>query len=177
VKPPELIACRGLPGSGKTTWARQQLAAAPLGTLMRVNRDGLRCMMLPADYRRPVPEIEQQVSLTADLIVTGLLNSGISVIADDTNLHPEHLRRVLTVAQWPSATWRVADFVDVPLETCIARDAMRDEADRVGREVIVDMHKRHIAPFGGRLIPVPVPDGVTIATLPRLDEPVPRWLQ
>jgi len=122
VKPPELIACRGLPGSGKTTWARQQLAAAPLGTLMRVNRDGLRRMM--------------------------------------------HLRRVLTVAQWPWATWRVADFVDVPLETCIARDAMRDEADRVGREVIVDMHERHIAPFGGRLIPVPVPDGVTVATLP-----------
>ena len=166
MKPPELIACRGLPGSGKTTWTRQQLAAAPPGTLMRVNRDDLRRMMLPVDYRRPVPEIEQRVSLIVDLIVTGLFNCGISVIVDDTNLHPEHLRQVLTVAQWPWATWRVADFVDVPLETCIARDAMRDEADRVGREVIVDMHEQHIAPFGGQLIPVPVPDGVTIPTLP-----------
>lgn len=162
---PELIACLGLPGSGKTTWARQQLAAAPLGTLMRVNRDDLRRMTLPADYRKPERKIEHWVSLTIDLIVNRLLSSGISVIADNTNLAPEHLRRVLTVAQQAGATWRVVDFTDVPLETCIARDALRDEADRVGREVIVRLYEQRIAPLNGQ--PMPVPDPLVAPVHPR----------
>lgn len=50
----------GLPASGKTVRARRMLARAPLGTLVRLNRDDLRRMALPTGYHRPMGDAEDR---------------------------------------------------------------------------------------------------------------------
>ena len=43
------------------------------------------------------------------------------------------------------ADFEVWDFRGVDIEVCIARDALRDGLDRVGEDVIREMHAKHIA--------------------------------
>src|SRR6185312_3684454 len=69
----KLFITRGLPASGKTTWARTRLAEAPLGTLVRLNRDDLRRMSLPAGYIEPKHEVEQVISIARDTALHALL--------------------------------------------------------------------------------------------------------
>lgn len=141
-----LTITRGLPGSGKTTWAKEQLGAA------RVNRDELRRMMRGG----PVGEnrAERQVTLVQHAAVDALLRADVNVICDDTNLRAGTIREYARIARDCAAEFRVRDFTDVPLEVCIERDAGRPEADRVGEDVIRGMWQRY---FAGRTVPLPIP--------------------
>jgi predicted kinase len=105
-----LFITRGLPASGKTTWARTQLAEAPLGTLVRLNRDDLRRMSLPAGYTEPVHEAEQVISIARDTALHALLVKGCDVIVDDTNLPARHVRSLMEIARRAGATVEIIDF-------------------------------------------------------------------
>jgi predicted kinase len=149
---PTLTITRGLPGSGKTTWARTQLRAA------RLNRDELRAMlhgrMIGAGWS------ERQVTLAQHAAATRLLQAGVNVICDDTNLQRRVVKSFAEIAYSCDAEFAVRDFTDVPLEVCIARDAVRTGPKHVGEAVIRAMHTRYIK---GRMLPLPVPT-ITPAT-------------
>ena len=66
-----LFITRGLPASGKSTWAREQLAKAPLGTVVRLNRDDLRRMSRPAGYGKPHHKAEQAISAVRCMLCWG----------------------------------------------------------------------------------------------------------
>lgn len=157
-KPATLIVTRGLPGSGKSSWARYKLAVIGAGALVRINRDDLRRMMLRTDYRKQAQTEEQWVSIVRDTALRELLGARVSVIVDDTNLNPIHVRRMFTIARSVGATWRVQDFLHVPLETCIHRDGARAGTARVGERMIFDMYAKFIAPLNGGPMPVPEPE-------------------
>ena len=74
----KLIITRGLPGSGKTTWAKAQP-----GTV-RVNRDELRRMMHGGHTGEGWAE--RQITVAQRAQIEALLRAGVSVICDDTNL-------------------------------------------------------------------------------------------
>jgi predicted kinase len=157
---PTLTITRGLPGSGKTTWAKERLRTdAPRAA--RVNRDDLRKIMhgglTGANWA------EQQVTIAQHAAVGELLRSGVDVICDDTNLRARVVRALADVAANASAGFEVKDFTDVPLEVCIERDALRPDGERVGAEVIEAMHARYLA---GKRTPLPLPQ-----TLPNASEP------
>jgi len=156
---PTLTITRGLPGSGKTTWAKQQ------GGHVRVNRDDLRRML----HGGPLPNgwAEAQVTLAQRAQVEALLRAGVNVICDDTNLYPRTARELAELGKLAGAEIVVRDFTDVPVEECIARDANRSDAERVGEEVIRGMWQRYLA---GRGLPLPVPD---FANLPEPTHYVP----
>lgn len=137
---------RGLPGSGKTTFARAELTRRPLGTVMRVNRDDYRRMALGNRYRVPQPGVEELVTTAQHAAIHALLLRGVDVICDDTNLYLDHVRALTNLAIRAGAAWRIQDFTGVPLEVCIARDATRPAEERVGEEVIQRMYDRHVNP-------------------------------
>lgn len=131
-----LIITIGLPGSGKSTWARQWVAENP-GRRARINRDDLRAMLHGG--RVGTAWQERQVTLAQHAAVRALLARGYEVVVDDTNLVAAHRVQLKAIARECGAKVVVRRF-DVPLETCIARDARRPRRQRVGEAVI-----RHMA--------------------------------
>ncbi|PZG01241.1 phosphatase domain-containing protein [Micromonospora deserti] len=146
-----LIATRGLPASGKTTFAR---ALQP--SVVRVNRDDLRRML--HGERLFTQRAEWQVTLVQRAQVEALLRAGADVCVDDTNLRSRTLRDLADLAARFGAEFEVHDFTDVPLEECLRRDAARAEADRVGEAAIRRLHERYLV---GRNQPLPVPQART----------------
>jgi predicted kinase len=142
-----LLITRGLPASGKTTFARKLQPQ-----VVRVNRDDLRRML---HGRRLFTQwAEGQVTHAQRAAVEALLRAHADVIVDDTNLRAKTVREWAELAARFGATFEVHDFTDVPLEECIRRDADRDPADQVGADAIKRMHDRYLA---GRNLPLPVP--------------------
>lgn len=150
-----LFITRGLPASGKSTWARKQLASRELGSIVRLNRDDLRRMGLDPEYRHLVYHAEQRISTLRDAALGALLTAGCDVIADDTNLRVKYVRELLTIASKAGADVEFVDFLDASLDECIRRDAERSGAEQVGETVIRDMHSRHLAQLNGGPLPIP----------------------
>ena len=136
---PQIIILRGLPGSGKTTWALQEMAAHP-GVYKRVNKDALRAMLDDGVYSGIneffVREIRNKI------IILAIIN-GYSILVDDTNFNAAHEEEIrVQFSDWADII--VKDFTDVPLEECIRRDAGREKS--VGEDVIRNMWQKYLAP-------------------------------
>ncbi|MFD2768283.1 AAA family ATPase [Micromonospora eburnea] len=142
-----LIATRGLPASGKTTFARRLQPG-----VVRVNRDDLRRML--HGERLFTQWAEGQVTRVQRAQVEALLAARVSVCVDDTNLRSRTLRDWAELAERFGAAFEVHDFTDVPLEECLRRDAARPEIDRVGEAAIRRLHERFLA---NRPLPLPIP--------------------
>jgi predicted kinase len=140
-----LTVTRGLPGSGKTTWAYQQLAQRPHGTVARCNRDDLRRML----HGTPRYDAMSEMTATAvqHAIIQTLLQRRESVIVDDTNLHLPYVDQLWELAHKHDADFSVVSFTHVPVEVCIQRDLGRKGTPAyVGEQDIRDMHTRHLTP-------------------------------
>ena len=132
----------GLPGSGKSTWARARVLEAPPGTVVRVNKDDLR-RMLHAD-RYDGRRTEAEVEIAQEVLLRDLLSRGVGVICDDTGFG--HEARLQAVAEDLGAEFVVVDdFLQVPVDECIANDLKR--CDSVGESVIRKMYRKHIRYF------------------------------
>ncbi len=147
-----LLITRGLPGSGKTTFARQWVAE-DRPHRARVNRDDIRAMLDEGYFEKGVTE--PRVLVLRNSAIAGFLAQGVSVICDDTNLPQRTARDLARIAARAGAELAVMDLTDVPLETCLARNAARTDKQPVPADVIRDMHARFIA---GRPYPLPLPE-------------------
>lgn len=142
-----LIVTRGLPASGKTTFARKLQPG-----VVRVNRDDLRRML--HGERLFTQWAEGQVTVVQRAQVEALLRAHADVCVDDTNLRSRTVRDWAQLAARFGATFELHDFTDVPVEECVRRDAERPEQDRVGEDAIRRLHDRYLA---GRRLPLPIP--------------------
>ena len=142
-----LIITRGLPGSGKTTYARTLQPR-----VVRVNRDDLRRMLHGG--RVLTQWAEWQVTISQRAQVEALLRHGTDVCVDDTNLRARTVRDWARLAANLGVAFEVYDFTHVPLDECLRRNATRPDEERIHEEVIRSMHERFIA---GLDVPLPVP--------------------
>lgn len=136
----KLSIVRGLPASGKTTWAKRQPDA------WRVNRDDIRAMYTGVwDYGHD--SMENLVTVLQKQLIVELLSRGCHVIVDDTNLDWRHVRMLASLVQGIRGVCvevEVKEFLHVPISVCIERDAQRPNP--VGETVILDMARKY---FGG----------------------------
>lgn len=150
----ELLATRGLPGCGKTTFAAGWVAEDPAARA-RISRDDTRAM-LHGGWMGTAWQ-ERQVTVVTHGAILDLLRLGVSVIEDSTNLVDDHLMSLWDIAERAGARFRVVDMTDVPFEVCVARDALREGPARLGRAKILRMFERHLQ---GRPRPLPLPAGL-----------------
>ena len=128
-----LIICRGIPGSGKTTWALSQVS----DTVCACSMDRIREVLgTPFSHQR-----EKQVGAIRDMIVSDALNRGLTVIVDDTNLSYSALW--IRIAMSTGVCHRYEDF-PTPIEECYRRNSLRTGVDKVPRHVIDTMYKKAI---------------------------------
>lgn len=130
----KLYICRGLPGSGKTFWARQFVSDRGF-LACRVNRDDLRSMAHNGVFS---PEREFFILRDAVAMVSQGLMSGYDVISDDTNLQNHSCKQLITAA---TLCGRQVEWVlfETPIDVCIARDKRRFAPASVGEQVIRQM--------------------------------------
>jgi predicted kinase len=133
----KLIMCRGLPASGKSTWAKAQVDASN-GNVKRVNRDDLRAMV---DNGKWSKSNEKFILSIRDSVILEGLFLGLTVICDDTNLTPFHEKQLRDVAYGIyNSTFEIKDF-DTPYEECVRRNALREGPARVPDEAMERMKK------------------------------------
>jgi predicted kinase len=135
---------RGLPGSGKTTWALKQDA-------VRINRDDIRFMTFGKYVLDSAGE--NVVTVIQHAAIESALKAGLDIVIDDTNLNTKFVSKLAKIAQKYDVEVEYKDFTDVPLEVCIDRDINRDRV--VGGQVITNFYNRYIK---GRKLPLPVPE-------------------
>jgi predicted kinase len=135
----QLIMTRGLPASGKSTWA-ELFVENSKNTCVRVTKDQLRVMLNGSPLGRG--KKEKHVLRARNALVSTFLDAGTSVIIDDTNFNPAHETALRALAAAHNAEFRVEDFTDVPLAECIKRDAAR--TNTVGERVIRQMWQQYL---------------------------------
>lgn len=142
---------RGLPGSGKSTVARETFAEH-LARLIAENSQKLNLSLVSRDeFRRMFhgqrlgwARQEQLVTVAQEATIRALLAAGSDVFVHDTNLPDSAVARFDRLARSCGARLEVIDLRDVPLEECIRRDSIRPGAECVGEEVIRNMHDQHL---------------------------------
>lgn len=130
----KLIILRGLPGSGKSTFAKQLVDRFGY---KRFNKDDLRDMLDNGFYSR---KNEGYITEMMYLMISMALRKGLDVIVDNTNFHPFQVKKCQELAERHEAECIIHDF-DVPLEVCIERDLQRTKG-RVGKEAIQKIYDK-----------------------------------
>ena len=142
----KLIICRGLPASGKSTWAKQWVLEDPEHRI-RVNQDDIRLML----GKYWVPSREPLVQHIQEEALIEALTKGYDIVIDNTNLNKKVLdgfdRLIKTFKDYEI---EYKDFFDTPLSVCIERDKNRDL--QVTEKVIRSFYNNYkdIYPLNGR---------------------------
>ena len=118
----KLIICRGLPASGKSTWAKQWVLEDPEHRV-RINQDDIRLML--GKYWVPSREkLVQEIQFDA---VVEALSKEFDVVIDNTNLNKKVLDQFnRLIKTFEDYEIEYKDFFDTPLSVCIERDKNRD---------------------------------------------------
>jgi predicted kinase len=140
----KLIMTIGLPGSGKTTWAREYAEQMrEVGERVDiVCKDDIRKAMSATGWVWSKSG-EVEVLKMRDSLIKSAFSHGVSVvISTDTNFG-RHKNRLAELARQHKADFEVKDFTHVPVDVCIERDGKRKES--VGPEVIKNMFNKYLA--------------------------------
>lgn len=147
MKKQKIILTRGLPASGKSTWAKEFVKNSN-GKAKRVNKDDLREMIDSSVWSKTN---EQMILDARDALVNVFLHGKAeAIIIDDTNFEQKHFDKMQEYADTykkyadADVTVEYKDFLDVSLDVCLERDAARIKP--VGEKVIKSMHQRYILP-------------------------------
>lgn len=137
----KIILCRGIQGSGKSTWAKQWCHEDPEHRV-RFNNDDIRNML--GDYW--VPNREKLVTEAKANMITFALTKGYDVVVDNMNLNPKEDTWIRTLCENIEKDTGIhvnIEYKDfwTPVEECIRRDASRPNP--IGEKVIKETWRRY----------------------------------
>lgn len=145
---PKIILCRGIQGSGKTTWAKQWALEDPEHRV-RFNNDDIRNML----GKYWVPSREDLVKSLRSVFLLISMSYGFDIVIDNMNLNPKELEYYNGVLDdWNNLEWAMLDVVRpkyslefkdffIPLQDCIERDSKRPNP--IGEEVIRKTYEKY----------------------------------
>lgn len=135
-----MVILRGLPASGKSTWAKAWRDAVP-GQRLIVGRDQIRHDVFGCFRGLTQLQEDTVTEIEVSLVAQALLERK-SVVIDDTNVEDAHL------AQWTDLAARLGVrfeivTIDTPLDECLVRNRERGAAGGrfVPEEIIEWMHE------------------------------------
>jgi hypothetical protein len=134
----KVILLKGLPASGKSTYAKALVDESP-NSYKRINNDDLRKMLDNGHYS---PSMEKFIKKAVDALVLLALEEGKHVILDNTHLSESSVNRIKELVKGKAEVIIEDKFLEVPLETCIKNDLKRLES--VGKDVIVEMYEKYL---------------------------------
>lgn len=137
--------CRGIPGSGKSFWAKEYKDSRSNEQWVIVNKDDIRLELTVGGWSW-TPENEKTVVAIRDARIVSALEAGKSVISTDTNFGTKHEPRLRELALLHNALFMIRDFTHVPLEECIRRDSLRATGFRIGPKVITELFYKWVYP-------------------------------
>lgn len=133
----KLIITRGLPASGKSTWAKQWVLEDPEHRV-RINQDDIRLML----GKYWVPSREKLVQNIQDEAILASLDRNYDIVIDNTNLNAKVLTNYDNLIRpYKHYSIEYKDFFDTPLSTCIERDKNREL--QVTEKVIRGFYNRY----------------------------------
>ena len=151
---PKIILCRGIQGSGKTTWSKQWVLEDPEHRV-RFNNDDIRNML--GKYWVPSRE-ELVLDLKKQFIRSSML-AGYDIVIDNMNLNPKEVELYKTYIEEHNRIMKKLDeetklsfkddtkyeleFKDffIPLQDCIERDSKRPNP--IGEDVIRKTYEKY----------------------------------
>lgn len=131
----KIILCRGIQGSGKTTWAKQWVLEDPEHRV-RFNNDDIRNML----GKYWVPSREPIVTTMKNSFISGAAIFRMDVVIDNMNLNSKELDYWKDIARMFNYDLEFKDFF-IPLQECIERDSKRPNP--IGEEVIRRTYKKY----------------------------------
>lgn len=138
-----VIILKGIPASGKSTWAKNYILNLNLyGLWKRINCDSLRLMLDCVQFDKDKEDFIFQARNS--LLNLALLN-GYSVILDECNLQPKKTLSIYTIAREYNVKPEVKWF-PISVEEAILRDKNRDAS--VGEDVIRMIYKQYLEDGG-----------------------------
>ena len=117
---PKIILCRGIQGSGKTTWAEYRV---------RFNNDDIRNML----GKYWVPSREDLVNSLRSAFLLNSMSYGFDIVIDNMNLNPKEL-------EYYNGVLEFKDFF-IPLQNYIERGSKRPNP--IGEEVIRKTYEKY----------------------------------
>ena len=132
---PKIILCRGIQGSGKTTWAKQWVLEDPEHRV-RFNNDDIRNML----GKYWVPSREPIVTIMKNSFIQGAAIFHHDVIIDNMNLNGTEIEYWKRTAKTFNYDLEIKNFF-TPLQECIDRDSKRPNP--IGEKVIRDTYERY----------------------------------
>lgn len=131
----KVLILKGLPASGKTTYAKALVAEG----WKRVNKDDLRDMLDGGKYTKGN---ENFVLNLRDQIILDAIEKGRNVVIDDTNFHSKHEKRIKEIVGNRAKV--EVKLIECDVNECIERDRKRVKS--VGKNVIIEMWERYLKP-------------------------------
>lgn len=139
---PKIILCRGIPGAGKTVWAKAW-ALKDSEHRVRFNNDDIRNML--GEYW--VPKREWLVEMLKYHFVHEAMNRNYDIVIDNMNLNPKEIK---VYERWIE-DHNCFDFnfkyklefknFNTPLDICIIRDSAREIP--IGRDIITETYNKY----------------------------------
>lgn len=131
---PTLLFLRGIPASGKSTYAQQWVMEDPENRV-RINRDDIRAALTGSATNHTR---EKEVTAIETQLIERNLREGKDVVSDNTNVNTKFLPKTIKLAKSVGASIAHKDF-PITVEEAIRRNSKRDRV--VPPEVIQRMYK------------------------------------
>ena len=131
----KIILCRGIQGSGKTTFAKQWVLEDPEHRV-RFNNGDIRNML----GKYWVPSREPIVKIMKSRLISGAAIFGMDVVIDNMNLDSEEIEYWKDVAKTFNYDLEIKNFF-TSLQECIDRDSKRPNP--IGEKVIRNTYEKY----------------------------------